>query len=325
MSRGRPPSLAGLDMGVAFLVVMLAGAPAAAAQTAHVVLGPEDAEKRLGLSAFQVLEFRPIRPQGRPRLARLRLPDASEVWVKWTPAPAGGAADNAEPRFEIAAYRLQKLFLDEPDLVVPPTVGRVVPLSDYPDEGRGVRATFPGADAVLVVLQLWLQGVTSRGVWDERRLHADTAYARHVANTNILTHLIHHGDANTGNLLISTDPEDPRVFVVDNGIAFSARPSRDGHEWRELRVRRLPLRTVERLRAIRDEDLHALLGVMLQLERRDGELALVEPGPNLAPRRPVRIQDEVIQIGLTASEINGVARRLRALLRDVDRGRIQTF
>jgi hypothetical protein len=34
---------------------------------------------------------------------------------------------------------------------------------------------------------------------------------------------------------------------------------------------------------------------------------------------------EVIQIGLTASEINGVARRLCALLRDVDRGRIQSF
>jgi hypothetical protein len=325
MSWWRPSPLAGLGMGAAFLLIMLPAAPGVAAQTAHVVLGPEDAETRLGLSPFQVLEHRPIRPQGRPRLVRLRFPDAIEVWVKWTPAPAGGAGDNAEPRYEIAAYRLQKLFLDAPDQVVPPTVGRVVPLSAYPDAGRGVRATFPDADAVLVVLQLWLQGVTSRGVWDERRLHADTAYARHVANTNILTHLINHGDANTGNLLISTDPQDPRVFVVDNGIAFSARPNQDGHEWRELRVRRLPLRTVERLRAIRDEDLHALLGVILQLERRNGELALVEPGPNLAPRRPVRLQGDVIQIGLTAGEINGVARRLRALLRDVDRGRIQTF
>jgi hypothetical protein len=321
----RPSPLAGLGLGAAFLLIILPAAPGAVAQTAHVVLGPEDAETRLGLLPVQILDYRPIRPQGRPRLARLRFPDAREVWVKWTPAPPGGAADNAEPRYEIAAYRLQKLFLDEPDHVVPPTVGRVVPRADYPDEGRGVRATFPGADAVLVVLQLWLQGVTSRGVWDERRLHADTAYARHMANTNILTHLIHHGDANTGNLLISTDPENPRVFVVDNGIAFSARPNRDGHEWRELRVRRLPLRTVERLRAIRDEDLHALLGVIVQLERRNGELVLVEQGPNLAPRRPVRIQGDVIQIGLTASEINGVARRLRALLRDVDRGRIHTF
>jgi hypothetical protein len=61
-------------------------------------------------------------------------------------------------------------------------------------------------------------------------LHADTAYARHLANTNILTHLI------------------------------------------------------------RGEDLHALLGVILQLEWRNGELVLVEPGPNLAPRRPIRRQ-----------------------------------
>jgi hypothetical protein len=46
----------------------------------------------------------------------------------------------------------RKLFLDEPDYVVPPTVGRIVPRSAYPEEGRGVRATFPGGEAVLVVL-----------------------------------------------------------------------------------------------------------------------------------------------------------------------------
>jgi hypothetical protein len=307
------------------LTTSLPAPPEVTAQTPNIVLAAEDAEARLGHTPFQVLEYRPIRPQGRPRLAHIIFPDSVNVWVKWTPAPRGGAADNAEPRYEIGAYRLQKLFLDEPDYVVPPTVGRIVPRSAYPDEGRGVPATFPESEAVLVVLQLWLQGVTSGGVWDERRLHADTAYARHLANTNILTHLINHGDANTGNFLISTDPDHPRIFAVDNGIAFSARPSRDGHEWRDLRVRRLPHGTVERLRAVRGQDLHALLGVILQLERCNGELVLVEPGPNLAPRRPVRRQGDIIQVGLTTREIDGVERRLRALLRDIDRGRIETF
>jgi hypothetical protein len=307
------------------LATLLPAPPGVRAQTPNLVLAAEDAEVRLGQTPFQVLEYRPIRPQGRSRLAHVIFPDSVNVWVKWTPAPRGGAAYNAEPRYEIAAYRLQKLFLDEPDYVVPPTVGRIVPRSAYPEEGRGVRATFPEAEAVLVVLQLWLQGVRSRGVWNERRLRTDTAYARHLANTNILTHLINHGDANTGNLLISSDPDHPRVFVVDNGIAFSARPNPDGHEWRTLRVRSLPDGTVERLRAVRGEDLHALLGVILQLERRNGELVMVEPGPNLAPRRPVRSRGDVIQIGLTAHEINGVERRLLALLREIDRGWIQTF
>jgi hypothetical protein len=310
---------------VLILATLLAPPPESKAQTPNIVLAADDAEARLGHTPFQILEYRPIRPQGRPRLAHVIFPDSVNVWVKWTPAPRGGAADNAEPRYEIGAYRLQKLFLDEPDYVVPPTVGRIVPRSAYPEEGRGVRATFPEAEAVLVVLQLWLQGVTASGVWDERRLHADTAYARHLANTNILTHLINHGDANTGNFLISTDPDHPRVFAVDNGIAFSARPSPYGHEWRDLRVRRLPHGTVERLRAIRAEDLHALLGVILQIERRNDELVLVEPGPNLAPRRPVRRHGDIIQVGLTASEIDGVERRLLALLRDIDRGRIETF
>jgi hypothetical protein len=311
---------------VAVLLATLLPAPQEVkAQTPNIVLAAEDAEARLGHSPFQVLEYRPIRPRGRPRLAHVIFPDSVNVWVKWTPAPRGGVADNAEPRYEIGAYRLQKLFLDETDYVVPPTVGRIVPRSAYPEEGRGVRATFPEAEAVLVVLQVWLQGVTSRGIWDERRLNADTVYARHLANTNILTHLINHGDANTGNFLISIDTDNPRVFAVDNGIAFSAQPNPDGHEWRDLRVRRLPHGTVERLRAIRREDLHALLGVVLQLERRNGELVLVEPGPNLAPRRPVRRHGNIIQLGLTASEIDGVERRLVALLRDVDRGSIKTF
>jgi hypothetical protein len=308
------------------VAVALPLAPASlGAQDLNVILAAEDAEARLGHSPFEILEFRTIRPGGRPRLAHLSFPDSENVWVKWTPAPRGGAADNAEPRYEIAAYRLQKLFLDEAEYVVPPTLPRVVAPSSYPDHGAGVRATFAEADGVLVVLQLWLQEVTSRGVWDEARLLEDSVYARHAANANILTYLINHGDSNTGNFLIARDTDRPRLFSVDNGIAFSATPSRDGAEWRHLRVRRLPRATVERLRSIRLADLEAVLGVVVQLEVHDGELVLVEPGRNLAPRRPVRRQGDVIQLGLTANEIAAVARRLRDLLRDIDRGRIETF
>jgi hypothetical protein len=295
------------------------------AQDLNVILAADDAEARLGRSPFEILEFRTIRPGSRPRLAHLAFPGGESVWVKWTPAPRGGAADNAEPRYDIAAYRLQKLFLDEADYVVPPTVPRVVPVASYPDGGPGVRATFPGTGAVLVVLQLWLHEVTSRGVWDETRLREDSVYARHAANTNILTYLINHGDSNTGNFLISRNPDQPRLFSVDNGIAFSATPVRGGDDWRYLRVRRLPRATVERLRSIRPADLEAVLGVVVQLEVHDGKLALAEPGPNLAPRRPVRRQGDLIQLGLTANEIGAVARRLRDLLRDIDRGRIETF
>jgi hypothetical protein len=294
-------------------------------QDLNVILAAHDAEARLGQAPFEILEHRVIRPGSRPLLAHLAFPDSGNIWVKWTPAPRGGAADNAEPRYEIAAYRLQKLFLDDPEYVVPPTVPRVVPLSSYPERGPEVRATFPNTESVLVVLQLWLHDVTSRGVWDQRRLREDSVYARHAANTNILTYLINHGDSNTGNFLIARDPDNPRVFSVDNGIAFGASPIRDGDDWRYLRVRRLPRATVGRLRSIRPADLEAVLGVIVQLEVHDGQLVLVEPGPNLNPRRSVRRQGDVLQLGLTASEIRAVGHRLRELLREIDRGRLQMF
>lgn len=325
MTRPRSTRAAGRVIGVMAVAVMAAGPGVVAGQDANFTLGAEDAETRFGHTPFDVVEYRALRPGGRTRVAGLLFADSVAVWAKWAPAPRGGAADNAEPRYEVGAYRLQKLFLDEPDYVVPPTAVRVVPVSEYPETGRTIRATFPGADAILVVLQLWLREVTSSGTWDERRLVTDTVYARNVANTNILTHLIHHGDANVGNFLISLDPDHPRVFSVDNGIAFSSRPNPAAHEWRDLRVNRLPAATVERLRAIRPEDVEAALGVVIQLRIRDGALVLVESGPNLDPGRAVRRRGNDIQLGLTAWEIRGVQQRLASLLRDVDRGRIGTF
>jgi hypothetical protein len=298
--------------------------PAAAQDTSSGVAAAE-AEALLGHAPFSVEEFRTIRPGGRSRLAALRFDPATAVWVKWVAAPRGGAADNAQPRFEVGAYRFQKLFLDEPDYIVPPTVPRLVSQDDYPDAGRGVRATFSEAPAVLVVLQLWLQNVSSRSFWDERRFRTDNVYARHVGNLNVLTYLIRHGDSNTGNFLVSRDSANPRVFSVDNGIAFGASPNRDAHEWLPLRVNRLPHETVARLRQITTRELQVALGVVIQLELRDGVLVISEPGQNLDPGRAVRRRGHTIQLGLTAREIGAVERRLRLLLREVDAGRIATF
>jgi hypothetical protein len=311
---------------VAVLVTSVAALTgSAAAQDANITLAAAEAESLLAQAPFGVLEFRPTRPGSRSRLAALTFDGTSGVWVKWVPAPRGGTADNGQPRFEVGAYRLQKLFLDEPDYVVPPTLARVVPMADYPDGGRGVRATFPEAPAVLVVLQLWLQEVTSRSFWDERRFRSDSAFAHHVANLNVLTYLVRHGDSNTGNFLVARDSARPRVFSVDNSIAFGAMPNRDAHEWMELRVNRIPRATVERLRRIGTEELQQALGVVIQLEVRDGELVLAEPGPNLDPGRPVRRRGGVIQLGLTSREIGAVERRLQLLLREVDAGRITPF
>jgi hypothetical protein len=90
-------------------------------------------------------------------------------------------------------------------------------------------------------------------------------------------------------------------------------------------VNRLPLATVARLRQISTRELEQALGVVIQLEMRDGVLVTAEPGPNLDAGRAVRRQGQTIQLGLTAREIGAVERRLRLLLREVDAGRITTF
>jgi hypothetical protein len=142
---------------------------------------------------------------------------------------------------------------------------------------------------------------------------------------NVLTLLIRHRDANLGNLLISVDPARPRVFAVDNDVAFASRVSDQGDDWSRLHVDRLPLATVTRLRALTREDLDRALGVVAEFEVVDEHLVAVEPGANLNPGRGVRTTRERVQFGLTSNEIRDLHGRIESLLADVDRGRIRTF
>jgi hypothetical protein len=255
----------------------------------------------------------------------LSFADNSAMMVKWARAPIGGEEFNNQPRYEVAAYLLQKMFLDEKDYVVPPTLLRAFPTAWYRQYDAQVKPTFDPAASVVVALQYWLGTVTARDVYDPQRLQSDSAYARHFANMNVLTYLIDHKDSNQGNVLVSENPANPRLFSVDNGVAFASRESNRGTEWRTLRTRRLPHGTVERLRAIQREDLDRVLGVVAQFELREGELVAVEPTDNLNRKRGVRRGREVVQLGLTSAEIQGVHRRLEALLRQVDSGKIATF
>jgi hypothetical protein len=185
--------------------------------------------------------------------------------------------------------------------------------------------TLRGTSSVLFLLSYWVQNVTNRDPFQPDQFESDPAYARHWANLNILTHLIDHKDGNVGNLLISTDPENPRVFAVDNDVAFASATSDRGAPWSRLHVDRLPASTVERLRGLTEQDLRETLGVVAEFVIVDGHLRPSTPGVNRHSRQGVRIGDGHIQLGLTEREIRDVAGRLRALLRRIDRGRIGSF
>ncbi len=311
------------------LLAVLAGFPradAALSQDANVLLPVDTIEARFETGPLSVVSVRDTRFDGdRTQRVTLEYPDSSVMNAKWAAAPPGGHAFNNAPRYELACYELQKLFLPPEGYVVPPTAARAVSVETARSVSRNTPPTFGGTSSTVVVLQYWLSSVSPNDVWDAQRFRSDTAYARHVANLNVFTYLARHSDSNAGNFLVSSEATNPRVFAVDNGLSFESEVSDRGYEWRRIRVPALPAATVARLRELTRADLERTLGVLAEWQIRDGHLVRVAPGPNLRPGRGVRREGDRIQLGLTSGEISGVVQRLRSLLEQVDRGRIRVF
>ncbi len=117
--------------------------------------------------------------------------------------------------------------------------------------------------------------------------------------------------------MISVPPSAPRIFAVDNGLAFG--------EWRDIKVKRLQNEKIECLRNITQADLENSLGVVAQFGAVDGHLIPTLATQNLNGKKGVRQKDGVIQFGLTSREIKRVYSRLKKLLQRVDSGKIKTF
>jgi hypothetical protein len=284
-------------------------------------------ERQLGTEPLEIVTAEISRPKAKGDItlkAEVSFAGGPAFRVKLRRAEPGAEDFNNRPRYDLAAYELQKLFLDADDYVVPPTALRMVPLDELLEYAPEARPTFRGSDEVLVVLQYWLQEVkVIADVYDPALFASDPGYARHVGQLNVLTYLIEHGDGNVGNFLLSRAESSPRVFSVDNGVAFAYNESDRSEIWKKLRVDRLPADTVERLRRITREDLHRRLGVLAQWRLEGGSWIAVPPGGNLAPQRGVRQADDVVQLGLRKSEIDRLGRRLTELLGLVDSGQVK--
>ncbi len=248
--------------------------------------------------------------------------------AKWKEVPRGLESYNNSPRRELAAYELQKLFLDPADFVVPPSVMRCVPIDEYRLViDKSAKPTVPGSNCVLGNLSLWMDNVDLPDpLYDEKRFATDANYAVHMADFNLFTYLIDHKDGRKGNFLVSEDNADRRVFAIDNGISFDAWIwNYFVQNWNSLRVPALRKQTVDRLREIKFEQLAALLTVAeLQLAE-NGILESVTPGPTLNKRAGVRQAKGVIQFGLMSEEVDDLVEQIDELLRDVDDGKIPTF
>lgn len=317
-----------LDRRTGALALLFAAAaphPLTAETQAHYALPPVEIERRLATEPFQIGGMADNRWEGdRTQRAALRFEDGTVLGVKWARSAEGGSDLNNQPRYELAAYRLQALFLDREDWVVPPTVLRVMPLRLYRQLDPELAPTFEGTSSVLVVLQYWIDGVNALEAPDPDRL-GDDLYARRLAQLNTLTYLIRHSDSNIGNVLVSKGP-DPRMFAVDNGVSFGSPESPRGTIWRELHVRRVPAALVRRLRSLDRDALGRSLDVVAQLRvTGDGRLELTETGPKRNPDLGVDYSGGVVQLGLTDDELDGVWDRLQELLRRIDAGKITIF
>jgi hypothetical protein len=299
------------------------------AQDVNVRLPVPELERMLAQDPFTITSAEISRPKARGDItlkAEVSFDGRPPIRVKLRKAEPGADSFNNQPRYDLAAYRLQALFLDPAEYVVPPTAVRFLPLAEFDRYSPGVKRTFRGADEVLAVLQYWLQEVkVIADVYLPELYATDPVYARCLGQMNILTFLIEHGDSNVGNFLISSSETDRRVFSVDNGVAFAAGESDRGRIWAEMRVDSLPAATVERLRALTLEELQKQLAVVAQWTLEDGHFVPAPFSESLSTVRGVRREGSVLQMGLTKREIERVWRNRERLLEMVDRGKLKTY
>lgn len=244
-----------------------------------------------------------------------------------------------EPRKELAAYAVQKLFLDDAELVVPPIVSHCFPLAEYrafvPDEP----ASFDGIDCVLGFASYWLESVQTGRVarqdgllsgegesfWDAGLFEKDPMYRGSVANTNLLTYVIRHGDPHNAQFLLERTPQGLRTYVVDNSIGFRSIKNPIyflREDWSKIRVPRLPKRAVERLRALTKED-YERLATVNELQRLERQLvAVAAPTAGPGDDSAMSWHGSRLRIGLTRGEIELVQSRIDELLARPDLARI---
>jgi hypothetical protein len=314
-------------LGVAF-------APADAAAQPHgpdgyIPIPPAEIEARLKAGGFRAVKAKHAGGgvTGAQKVDLKHPEDGFELTIKWKPVPNQGDGWNNSPRRELAAYEVQKWFLDPVDYVVPTTVAFCPPFEFFEPIGAEPKANIGSFECVLGVASVWLDNVTvPTTLYERERFDGDSEYARHMANMNLLAYLIEHKDGRGGNFLTSKDEGDRRVFAVDNGISFGGFVQNwFVKNWHKIRVPALPRVAIDRLRKVTPEQIATLATVAELQPDAAGVLRNVAPSANLDADEGARVTAERIQLGLTESEIEDLEERLEELIDDVDDDDIDTF
>ena len=240
------------------------------------------------------------------------------------------------PRFELAAYAVQKLFLPPAEYVVPPTAAHCFPIEAYRAKvDRSARPTFPNSGCVYGVLSYWLEDVASiadaeRAGWfrgkhhhafDPKLFARDRVYRDSIARMNLFTYVIGHRDSHARNFVIAEN-DAHAVYSIDNSLSFTMKPNpriQPRHDWSAIRVPALPREALDRLRAAYAR-LPSLAAVAVL--RRDKGTLVAAPVGSAAATTGVDWTGDQLIVGLTPPEIEDLRARVAALLARVDRGEL---
>ncbi len=254
-----------------------------------------------------------------------------EIKFKWKAALSESDGlenyDNSIAR-NLAAYQIQKLFLDPEDYVIPTSMAFCIPSQHY-SQFLGLKATpqLAGSDCVLGNASVWMLDVQlPEVVFEEQHFLTDPNYAYFLSNLNIVAYLVEHRDGRSGNILASKDHSRPQLFFIDNDTTFGTNPYNPfARNWNIIRVPALRKETIDRLRQVKRKDLD-FLGVVAQLDKgSDNVFRNVVPGKNRGAKKPVRISKNSVQFGLTKEQLSDVWMRLKQLIKKVDSGEIPVF
>lgn len=303
----------------------------------HLPLPIPELEQKLKTEPFTIVEAKST-GSGTTRAMRLHIQfqDCTVLQVKWRAATASLEAYNNNPRKELAAYAIQKLFLAPGDYVVPVTVLTCMPTAELAKIGASGKPQLAGLPCVLGTLSIWLNHVVHlTPPVDQARFERSVAkgeqvgYAQRLANLNLLTYLVSHRDGRKSNFLMSDIPDRPHLFAIDNGLAFSGigNPRPFIPRWRHLKVDQLPRAAMTRLQHLSAEQLRRHLETVAELrdEPQGRPRSMASFTANPSPDDGVRRIEGGIQLGLTRREIERVDSRLRRLLERIEKGDVQLF
>lgn len=272
------------------------------------------------------------------RVLTLRDLDNSVTFrAKWRADSSGGVIN--DPRKELGAYHVQKLFLDPIDYVVPPVSARCFPLAQYRSIVDEHAKPTTNTGCVFGYLSYWIEDTLSAkdarseglltegyGLLDPQRWIDDDAYRTSLGNLNLLAFLVDHGDAHAGQFVLVHRKPHLVAYSVDHSIAFRSIENPMllfRQDWSNLLVPTVPKPSIERLRELGARD-GSDLRVLSEYELRNGMLVPVARGAPFGTGA-VRRDGKRMQVGLTGGEIDGVRSRAADLIERVEKGDVDAI